>query len=195
MNEQTQNLSACLDDDLSNEEQRAMALDGLGNKAHHYQLIGEAMRGQLSELSLMDVSARVRAAIAEEEPIERPAAAMPPQHEAARKSGLLAGLFDNLADWVRPAAGVAVAASVAMIMVTALQQDDTAPGAQPQVVAQQPLPSVRANLAQRPNPANLVPVSSQPNLDRYLQQHSEFAARDTAQGRLPYVRAVGYESR
>ena len=32
------------------------------------------------------------------------------------------------------------------------------------------------------------------NLDAYLAEHAEFAAQDTLQGRMPYARAVSYES-
>ncbi len=199
MSEHKQNLSAYLDDNLSDEEQRTLQLDAAGDTVHHYQLIGEAMRGQVSELSLLDVSAQVRAAIADEPLLQQPPTAVTHSSEAPRKPSLLGGLFDSLADWMRPAAGLAVAASVAMIVIVSLQNDDAAPNAKNQLVAQQPVPSVRANLAQLPKASNIVPVSNQrtagrADLDRYLQQHSEFAARDTAQGRMPYVRAVGYET-
>jgi hypothetical protein len=43
----------------------------------------------------------------------------------------------------------------------------------------------------------VLPVNNdvRPNLNSYLKAHSEFAAQDTAQGRMPYARAVTYESR
>ncbi len=192
MSEHKQNLSAYLDDNLSSEEQRALQLDGLGDTAHHYQLIGEAMRGQVSELSLLDVTSQVREAIAHEQ-IEQPVST-PRAQPAEQKPGLLASLF-NFSDWLRPVGGLAIAASVAMIVVVSLQQQgDPQNTVQPQL-ASQDMPAARATLARVPNPANIVPVSNRPDLSRYLQQHSEFAARDTAQGRMPYVRAVGYKSR
>jgi hypothetical protein len=43
----------------------------------------------------------------------------------------------------------------------------------------------------------VIPVNDdvRPNLNSYLNAHSEFAAQDTAQGRMPYARAVTYETR
>jgi len=191
MSEQKQNLSAYLDDNLDHDEQRAMQLDGLGDTAHHYRLIGEAMRGQVSELSLMDVSRQVREAIAHEQP-ERPVSVHNTTEQ--HRPGLLDGLI-RFGDWLRPVGGLAVAASVAMVVVVALQQQaDPQTGSQPQRIAVQDAPVERAALARLPDPGSIVPVSNDPDLSRYLQQHSEFAARDTAQGRMPYVRAVGYRS-
>lgn len=205
MSDQKQHLSAFLDNDLDSDEQRALQLDDAGHTLHRYQLIGEAMRGQISELSLMDVSRKVSESIAHEhidavdtaggDTISRPS-------PAGGRKGWLSGLFD-FGDWLRPVGGLAVAASVAMIVVVSLQQEGDPQVARHNVVAPQTLASqeaasaLRAGVAAVPGPANIVPVSTagQADLDRYLQQHSEYAARDTAQGRMPYVRAVGYKSK
>jgi sigma-E factor negative regulatory protein RseA len=92
----------------------------------------------------------------------------------------------------RPLAGVAVAASVALVAVLALQNLD------PDVAA--PAPQVASVVAPQNGMVPVrevwerqsVPVGSR--LNGYLVQHNEYAASSGVQGVLPYVRIVGHDS-
>ncbi len=194
MNNVTDNkeqLSAYMDDALESSEAGSVTGEGLAKTASHYQVIGDVMRDQLSEASMLDVSSQVSAAIAAE-PVtatqQRPAA-------SSRNTG--SSWFD-FSSWLQPVGGLAIAASVALVVVVTLDQSDSiAPGAGQQQIASTDQPvmtnstvTVAARPVEHVNPANFANV----NLNKYLDEHSEFAAQDTMQGRLPYVRAVGYKS-
>lgn len=157
------------------------------------------MRGELGEASMLDVSHQVREAIAHE-PV--------PQADTIVVDDEKPGLFDMLlgfSSWLRPVGGLAVAASVALVAVVVIQTPDVDTGAPSQLVASEQSPQIHSSIvsvpvmganiaATQPSSAQqLVPVNAGA-LERYLDEHSEFAARDTMQGRLPYVRAVGYKS-
>ena len=96
--------------------------------------------------------------------------------EASRYTGLF-----------KPLAGLAVAASVAVVAVLSLQSIRDEPASTP-AMASAPVAQdyLRADI--RPLPAN----SSQApqSLDAYLVNHNEYAVN---RGMLPYVRLVGHE--
>jgi sigma-E factor negative regulatory protein RseA len=192
MSEHKEQLSAYLDDALPSDEANGLLQAAGSNTAARYHLIGDAMRGELSEFNMLDVSHPVREAIAHEtmthETIEPIPAAL--ARRVGDKPGLLAGLFD-VSGWMRPLGGLAVAASVAMMVVVSLQDGDVDSGLPAQAIASADAPQiVPVSKAATTNLASTGDV----DLDRYMDEHSEFAARDTMQGRLPYVRAVGYKS-
>jgi sigma-E factor negative regulatory protein RseA len=93
----------------------------------------------------------------------------------------------------KPAAGVAVAASVALVAVLALQ--NLAPATRsapvPQVASVAPLPGAVLPV-QEVWERQSSPVGGR--LNGYLVQHNEYAASSGVQGVLPYVRIVGYDS-
>ena len=94
--------------------------------------------------------------------------------------------------WSRPLAGVAVAASVALVAVLALQQQNPGSGTPaPQVAVGVPAtaPTVVAGEVWERQAS---PVGGR--LNSYLVQHNEYAASSGVQGVLPYVRIVGYDS-
>jgi len=190
MSEDKEKISAWLDDAIPSNELDSLEVD------HHarsfstvarYQMIGDALRGRVPDASMIDISARVSEAIKREAEITstaRPAA-------ASRREK--APLFDFGA-WLRPVGGLAVAATVAMVMVVTLTDQQTETNSPVAAnVAQQPVQSMPVS--------NTVPAYTQPglavpavNLNTYVRQHSEFAAQDTIQGMMPYARSVSYGS-
>ena len=190
MNEDKEKLSAWLDDaveqseaNLLKPEQDSQAFSTLAR----YNMIGDALRGKVTDASMTDISASVREAIAREPeltPIKRPARASRPER---------APLFD-FGSWLRPVGGLAVAATVAMVMVVTLTDQQTATdNAVIANVGQQPVQALPVN--------NVAPAYSGTgialpavNLNSYVTEHSEYAAQDTIQGLMPYARSVSYGS-
>jgi sigma-E factor negative regulatory protein RseA len=179
LNEQ---LSALVDDELSGAEQdlltRQVARDSeLGQRLLRYQLISDAMQNHLPERVDPGFSRRVHDAL---------------RNEPAGQGNAVAR--GRLADLLRPVAGLAVAASVAVIAVTALQHNRHKPAAPP-AMASAPADNtyIRAQdgalaVANRPGPQ-----AGRNKLDIYLVNHNEYAASRGMQGMLPYVRIVGHE--
>lgn len=190
MNEDKEKISAWLDDAIEYNE--VDSLDTEQDKrafatATRYQMIGDAIRGRVTEASMLDISASVREAVSREPefaPVTRPA--RPIQREAKP--------FFDLGSWLRPVGGLAVAATVAMVMVVTLT--DKQGGTDSALVAnvgQQPVQSLPVS--------NMTPVYARPgvampavNLNSYVTEHSEYAAQDTIQGMMPYARSVSYGS-
>ena len=85
---------------------------------HRYQLIGEAMKGDLCDAALVDVSAEVSLAI-ESEPVPSKARVKASQNTSSKQP------WFNLSAWLRPVGGMAVAASVAIVMVMVINQPET----------------------------------------------------------------------
>jgi sigma-E factor negative regulatory protein RseA len=209
MNERKETISAFLDNNLSQDELKAYSMSDTAEDAKlaaRYQLIGDALRDEVSEASFVDVSAAVRASIANENIADQHAAAAHRPAPVKPAEPLLERLFGG---WFRPAAGLAVAASVAIVMVNVLSVNNTgeqSPGITVPVASvadKEPVPVViQSNVASRlpvqQNAARVVPVNSRAGngeLDPYLNQHLDYATRDALQGRLPYVRSVSYEKR
>lgn len=192
MNEDKEKLSAWLDDATEYNEAESLAIEQ-GNQtfstAARYQMIGDAVRGKVTDASMIDVSASVREAISREPefiPVSRPA------RTSRRQSQPKATPLLDFGAWLKPVGGLAVAATVAMVMVVTLtdQQAET-DSALIANVSQQPVQTLPVN--------NAVPVYSTPrvaipavNLNSYVTEHSEFAAQDTLQGMMPYARSVSY---
>jgi negative regulator of sigma E activity len=188
MSEDKEKISAWLDDAIQYNELDSLEIDSgkhAFSTAARYQVIGDALRGRVADAAMIDVSASVREAIRQEGPLvstHRPASAA----QRERKP-----LFDFGA-WLRPVSGLAVAATVAMVMVVTLTDQQTETN-NPTIanVGQQPVQSLPVN--------NTVPAYGRPglatpavNLNTYVKQHSEFAAQDTIQGLMPYARSVSY---
>ncbi len=188
-------ISAYLDDVLSADEVDALIAESQSSEhadksfstAARYHLMGEALRGELSDASMVDVSAQVHEALRNEsfDVVE--------SVKPVKKSSFSENLFAWLDSFARPLTGMAVAASVAALMVvTVVQLESPADGQQ---LASTP-ENASATLV-----ASKLPVSDAPTkeaqmaeFDSYLAEHAEFAAQDTLQSRLPYVRAVSYEA-
>lgn len=202
MSEYKEKISAYLDDAIEDGELRALASETNETVAARYQLIGEALRGEVSDVALNDVSAQVREALSNEH-IESVATS-----NARQRNTESLGSAWNFADWLRPLSGLAVAASVAVVTVVLVTQEETAPVTETQVantgsVISTPVSSTSAPSAlvngqstELATAASDTTEAVRPVVDlrSYLAEHSEFAAQDTVQGRMPYARAVSYES-
>ncbi len=206
-NKRNEKISAFLDDDLHRDELMSFSLSAEPDDAQvaqRYQMIGDALRDELSESSFVDVSAAVREAVADEELVfeEQPAMAASVSSKASASS------WFDLSSWFRPAAGMAVAASVAVVMVFTLSEQDStviAPMASNPVIATPVAVAPDAPVNPQQN-NNLQPQSvelvaddntqlARPAVNQHrVNQHLEYATQDTMQGRLPYVRAVSFES-
>ena len=167
-------LSALVDDELEEREQalllKQLAGDAeLSRRLSRFQIISDALQNHLPEISSTGFHERVQAALADEPPVQ--------QHST------LATLF-------KPVAGLALAASVAMIAVLSLQSvRQEGPGAIP-AVASAPVHDsyIRAAADDAVQPEE--PAGGAQNLDVYLVNHSEFAV---SRGILPYMRLVGHD--
>ena len=187
MNEDKEKISAWLDDAVEYGEVDSLEVDqcvGIPT-ATRYQMIGDALRGKVSDAAMIDISASVREAISRE-PALSPSQV--PQRSRQRESR---PLFDFGA-WLRPVGGLAVAATVAMVMVVTLT-DQQAETGNPAVanVGQQPVQALPVTTT-APGYANPAIARPAVNLNSYVKQHSEFAAQDTMQGMMPYARAVSF---
>lgn len=210
MSNSKEKISAYLDDDLSVSEFEALSLsDELTDEkafgvASRYQLMGDAMRGEVSDASMVDISAQVREALHHETlAMSKPAASQVSRKTTAR-------VFDFNAwftPFVKPLGGLAVAASVALVTVIAVTRVDSVsePVAQLAEAESQKVNIPATALAAREEAKPVVATVAVSNkagqgraaayLNTYLTEHAEFAAQDTMQGRMPYARAVSYESR
>lgn len=191
MSEDKEKISAWLDDAVQHNEVDLLEVDRSKQSystVARYQMIGDALRGKVSDASMIDISASVSEAIQQEPEL---AVISRPVRTSRRERK---PLFD-FGSWLRPVGGLAVAATVAMVMVVTLT--DQQKGTDNAVIA---------NVGQQPVRAlpvgNVTPVYNSPgmatmpavNLNSYVTEHSEFAAQDTIQGMMPYARSVSFGS-
>jgi negative regulator of sigma E activity len=188
-NKGKEKLSAFLDNDLHQDELMSFSLSSEpehAKLAQRYQIMGDVMRDELSDASFVDVSQLVREALANETiEIEQSA-----QAEIKSASKDVSTGWD-LTAWFRPAAGMATAALVAVVMVVTLSSQETG-GLSPVADNAEKKPVVMtADVKAIDNKATVV---NSKELQPYVNQHLEYATQDTLQGRLPFVRAVSYEA-
>ncbi|MDH3901132.1 MAG: sigma-E factor negative regulatory protein [Gammaproteobacteria bacterium] len=172
-------LSALVDDELTEAEQ-ALLVKRLGSdtdlhrRLARYQLISDTLRNQLPDHVDPAFSARVQAAVRNE------------------STGVVSAIpaSNRLAALLKPVAGLAVAASVAVVAVLSLQsvREDAA---SPPAVASAPSNSDFIRAESTPEPAARPRTGT--NLDIYLVNHNEYAVNRGMQGMLPYVRIVSHE--
>ena len=183
-------LSALADDELNDVEQ-PLLLGRLQRDAElraclgRYQLIGEVMRGTGTTATL-GIADRVQQALADDMPV------------SARASG-------RVALW-KPVAGLAVAASVALVAVlTVTSVSDNPANNVPSLATADLAPVVAPVLATGPAVTQASDISGEPRWDRlepsidkrlsgYLVNHNEYAASRGVQGVMPYVRIVGHDT-
>lgn len=193
MNEYRQQLSAMIDGELNDDEIRRLQPELEAAKfstTSRYQMIADAMRGVHDDSSMIDISDQVRVAILQEETLK-----LETSHAGASVAASRPAFW-----WWRPAGGVAIAASVALALVAVVTINGVqSPGSSPVVASAgstvQPSQQILANMPAMSQRV-VIPVNDEvrPDLNSYLNAHSEFAAQDTAQGRMPYARAVTYET-
>jgi len=175
-------LSAMVDNQLPEEEQELLVARLMGDRSlldcwRRYHLIRDALRGQLPDSASPMLSDRVRDAL-RDEPLPR------------------VGTHRSAPAWLKPLAGLAVAASVAMVAILAVRsvQEDTAP----QMVAaseavQQQLAAPKEVMRVRGTRWNVGTPRVAAQLNNYLVNHGEYAVSGMpAIG--PHVRIVGYDT-
>ena len=198
--QRNEQLSALLDNELKPEE-LAQLMDDLGRDPlaqgetlQRYQLIGKTLRGELDAAAFMDISAAVQRAIAADTVSLSPVRQLQPRWLPVMQT------------WMRPAAGLAIAASVAMVTVVSVRilQQPVPAGASSLValtptLAPTPIVPVDARRAQQIQvvthrvEGSVQPVSVTPQLNNYLMRHSGVAGQTTLQGVMPYARSVSFE--
>lgn len=169
-------LSALVDDELGESEQplllRHLARDGgLRDRLARYQAVSDALHSELPHRVDTAFYKRVHAALEKEAAI----------HAAP----------DRIKALFRPLAGLALAASVAVVAVLSLQsvrEQDTA-GA-PAIAS---APGVDDYIRAENTPVPVVRHNSARGLDVYMVNHNEYAVNRGMQGMLPYVRIVGQD--
>jgi len=195
-------LSALLDNAL-NEQQLDEFMQDLkrdpiadAETAQRYRLMGDAMRDELDQSSFMDISSAVHRAIENEPSLSETDLDV----ENTRTSSPLPGILQLLNNWTKPLAGMAVAASVAMMTLftfNTVNNSDTL-DATIQVAQTQPastsLQRVNPDIARNVRMASTLDTSKskeqQKQLNEYMLQHSGYASQSTMQGMMPYVRAA-----
>jgi sigma-E factor negative regulatory protein RseA len=168
-------LSALVDDELTGSEhdmlfKRIETDDQLYQRLSRYQLISDALRSHLPERVDPAFSRRVKGLL--------------------RSEPALPG-YSRLAALATPLAGLAVAASVAVMAVISVQSARQQTSAPAEVAASVSPASDYLRVQDEPG----IPVRSPTNrkLDVYLVNHNEYAVNRGMQGMLPYVRIVGHE--
>ena len=193
MSKRKEKISAFLDNDMHSDELMSFSLSAEpddAKMAQRYQIIGDALRGEVSDSSFVDVSAAVREALANENIADQVTAdtGRSWSNQSAEKSG-----FFDLSGWFKPVAGMAVAASVAVVMVVTVTQQQ---GSNITPIATNIETPAAVQLAvDDKTPVQTTVDNKATDLDPYINQHLEFATQDALQGRLPYVRAVSFESK
>lgn len=142
-----------------------------------YQLIGECVRGDIAASADLSLADRVRAALEDEPAV------------AARGPS-----------WLKSAAGLAIAASVAMVAVFTMQPHDTgiSAGNAPSEV----VPMAASTPAATPVNYGSIsgvrwnqgPAEVQTQLNNFLVNHNEYAGGLGRQGMLPYMHIAAYDS-
>jgi len=192
MNQSNEQISAILDDQCNEADLQAFMQDlkrddvADAETLQRYQLMGDGMRDELDQASFMDVSAAVHRAVEQEESY----AVVSPVKKFPRF---------NLAAWLRPLSGLAIAASVAMITVVSFQtvKNESNDGlAQP--IAQAPsavITPVNQAFAQHVRVASTAapePTAEQnEQLNEFMINH---AGQSSMQGVMPYVRVINLPS-
>lgn len=190
MNEDKEKISAWLDDGIELDEVDSLQAEHgteVYSTATRYHMIGDAIRGSVADASMIDISAAVSEAIGREPELAPRAGSAPASQPEANASF-------GLRSWLKPVGGLAVAATVAMVIVVTLTDQQTESGNTVVAdVGQQPVQAVPVNNAPTgfASPGFVVPAA---NLNSYVTEHSEYAAQDTMQGMMPYARAVSYGS-
>ncbi len=210
MNEQSEKLSAVLDDYRQTEEQQSLLDDVMHdvNKQYtlrRYQLIGDVMRNDVPDQIRTDFADRVRAEIAQLP--EHKQTSTEAKGEKSTPSWLWSFMF-------KPIAGLAVAATVAVVVVSNIQLQTSEQPADDQLATITPSEARVEQLASMPvlNNARRVATGSsaeyqepgmkwkirrdeaamQSKLNTYLINHNEYS--NPMQGIIPQVRVVGFDA-
>jgi len=204
MKQQDENLSLLLDDDSDADVEAVLgeviADVNLQYRMRRYQIIGEVMRNELPAAIDTGFHENVMARIRAE------SAATPAREYAAVGPGAFMPLAARR--WFRPVAGLAVAASVALVTIAIwkpLQVDSDPSGIQVSAEEQKIQQLARQNIAggavtvstripddrTRWKMENESPVLQQ-KLNAYLVTHTEYS--NSMQGLIPQARVAGFDA-
>lgn len=162
-------ISALMDGELPERElprvlERLRKDAGLAGRWQRYHMIRDALHDTLPANLRFDLTARIHQALQDE-----PAILVPQRR------------IREFRPYLRQAAGMAIAASVAAIAILTFQSIyDESPAA---VAANEPAVELVAQHS---------PVRTDPRLDAYLVNHNEHSVSTGMQGMLPYVRIVSH---
>lgn len=195
-----QRISAILDNDLDQQEISGFMQDLKrdpetdAENIQRYQLIGDALRDDLNIVSFMNISAAVHRAVEQE-----------PEYQTSAAKIESKKPFFEFSAWTKPLAGMAIAASVAMVTVVSFRtveinsMDDSS-----QILAAASVKTKRSTIVPvNPAVASQVRLASTAEsktqlqteqLNDYMMRHSNSAGQFTMQGMVPYVRAVNFDS-
>ena len=206
MKEQDEKLSLLLDD-YSDESVDAVLDEvsadvNLQYRVRRYRMIGEVLRHELPDAIDTGFHQQVMARIREEEGRVAEPAEMPSSQSRPASS-----LLSNA--WLRPFAGLAVAASVAVVTVS-LWQPGQPPGTTPDTLANSDAQKIQ-QLAGQPVADGAVQTASgqlqpggmrwrlesespmlQQKLNAYLVNHTEYSS--SMQGLIPQARVAGFDA-
>jgi sigma-E factor negative regulatory protein RseA len=213
MSDRNEELSTLLDDYRDTEQDRSV-LDELQADvnqlytARRYQMIGSVMRNEISHKVDLDFEARVRSLIEQQAPLSvAPSvnAVKPPK--ASRLSAMLSSIF------LKPVAGLAVAATVAIVTVSSFQVQNSSEEQSTSVASSEASRAKVEQLANLPVVQNAVRVSGnaqvvttpagtswkikrskpdmQSKLNNYLVNHNEYS--NSMHGIIPQARVVGFD--
>lgn len=178
-------ISALIDDELTDLE-RPLLLGRLQRNADlrarmgRYQLIGDVLRGGVSQASGLGIASRVQAALADDSGIEAPKATNSNALQVTARS------------FWKPAVGFAIAASVALVAILSIQNLQQSPDT-PQLAAARTATPPVVRVSTGDEQWNRIEPRVDQRLNGYLVNHSEFAASNGMQSLNPYVRIVGFE--
>jgi len=184
-------LSALLDDELDSAHMQQV-LDTMKDDHRlreswdHYSLIGDVLRGEAVRHTSGGVASRVTAALANE-----PAIIAAPSRLDKSKSAP-----PNPAktiQWLRPVAGMALAASVAVMAIYIAPMMNQSPIDQGEELADvETIPALTLPTGHRWKNLNKPGVATK--LDQYLREHSEFSVPGGMGGVTPYASFVSYDN-
>ena len=188
----------------SNKEQLSVLIDGEQDSVHdntidklisdqelkdtwtRYHLIGDCLRGHLPERISHDVSKQVSSALHDEPTVLAP--------ETTKRFN------------IKPFAGFAIAASVAMLAVFSVQRSNEVEptSSVPTVASNQVAPTVSQPQTFSFPDTQVLPAAvrksdtpdsiANQRLNNYLMNHNEYRSNGSMNGILPYVRIVTIES-
>jgi sigma-E factor negative regulatory protein RseA len=190
LNEQ---LSACLDGELPPAE-LDLLLKRVGREAElraaigRYSLIGEAMRAERPAVASRDFASKVMASVAAEPvPVQTPAEVTRPKVVQIPASTRPARISPAALRYLRPAAGMAIAAGVAAIAVFVMQpigQPEIVPVNAPLVATNDQPAANEAVVATDAESSYVVPTSTTQSafipatrLTNYVVAHSEYSSQ------------------
>ncbi len=183
-------LSALLDDELDSARMQQV-LDAMKEDYHlreswdHYSLIGDVLRGEAVRHTSGGVASRVTAALANEPAI----IAVPSRPDESKDVSYNPA---KTIRWLRPVAGMALAASVAVMAIYVAPVMNQSPINQGGELADaETTPALTLPTGHRWKNLNKPGVATK--LDQYLREHSEFSVPGGMGGVAPYASFVSYD--